>query len=1161
MILTRLIVSVVVCAYCMDAQEPFGSIRGRTLDVTGSAIAGVAVKAVAQGTGVTTDTVTGREGEFSIGYLAPGTYSLTASTTGFKTAVRSSIEIRVGETVNLDFELAVGDAAEKMTVSETPELLESDTASIGQLADQKRITDLPLPGGNAFSLARVTAGVVNLSVSNHPTLAPAVEVVSQLSVDGTRSGNTEFSIDGSPSMWQQNASFVPPVDTVAQFKVQTATYDASQSHAAGGNVNVALRSGTNQFHGALFEAHTDTKLEAMDLFQRQFLYNPSTGPVTKDKLSLANPPTILNHFGATLGGPVILPRIFNGRNKTFFLYGFEGLTRPSTERGNYIYSVPTLAERMGDLSSLLKLGPSYQIYDPATTVPAANGRFARQPFADNIIPASRLNPTALKLLNLYPVSNVAGNADSSNNYFHPSPSYNEYFSHLARVDQNFSEKNRLFGRYQQFYNLFVSGQNLATGANQNNRYRYSKGIGLDDIYVFSPQFVMNVRYGWSRFIQRFTPQEAGFDLAGSGFSTSLTAQIAPGAVTLPQINVDGLVQLGSSYASGNFTNYHTWAAEFTSLRGPHSVRFGAEFRLYRETDNSVTYATPRLDFSSTYTNGPLDNAAAAPIGPGLASFLLGIPTGGRLDTNASLAEQSTSTGLYLQDDLKVNARLTLNLGVRYDFETAPTELHNRTVRGFDFNAVSPVEAVALANYSANPIPDVSLAQFAVKGGIQFAGSGGQPRALWNAPRTNFAPRVGLAFRLDRQTVLRSGYGVFYVPLTIDRLSVIQSGFSTSTTLVPTTDSGQHFIATLANPFPNGHQLPSGADLGLATNLGQAVTFFNPHPKNGYQQRWSFSLQRQIGSAAVVEISYVGNRGTRLPITRELDAVPNQYLSTSTVRDPAVINHLTQQVANPFYPALPGTGLSARTVPLNQLLRKFPQFTSIQEDQPVGYSWYHSMQATAEQRFTHGFTVRGNYTWSKYMEANSYLNAGDAQPAKTISDLDRTHRVTGTGVWELPVGPGRALLTGAHGVFASLVGGWQVNAVWQWNTGAPLSFGNVLYYADLPSIASGNQTLGQWFQVNSFERNPANQLANNLRTFPLRVSGTRAPATNNWDISGFKTFKVRELFSLQFKSEWLNALNHSGLSAPNTIPTSGSFGQVTSTNGFPRQIQFALKLIY
>ena len=241
MILTRLIVSVVVCAYCMDAQEPFGSIRGRTLDVTGSAIAGVAVKAVAQGAGVTTDTVTGREGEFSIGYLAPGTYSLTASTTGFKTAVRSSIEIRVGETVNLDFELAVGDAAEKMTVSETPELLESDTASIGQLADQKRITDLPLPGGNAFSLARVTAGVVNLSVSNHPTLAPAVEVVSQLSVDGTRSGNTEFSIDGSPSMWQQNASFVPPVDTVAQFKVQTATYDASQSHAAGGNVNVAPR--------------------------------------------------------------------------------------------------------------------------------------------------------------------------------------------------------------------------------------------------------------------------------------------------------------------------------------------------------------------------------------------------------------------------------------------------------------------------------------------------------------------------------------------------------------------------------------------------------------------------------------------------------------------------------------------------------------------------------------------------------------------------------------------------------------------------------------------------------------------------------------------------------------------------------------------------------
>jgi hypothetical protein len=1105
--------------------------------------------------------VTNESGLYDVTYLQPGVYTLSASAPGFKTYERKDLQVRVGDQLAIDIPFEVGQTSESITVSGQASLLESSTASVGRVVDSQRILDLPLPGGNALSLARLAPGVVNLAAPSHPSLGPAVEVMSSLTVNGVRSGNVEFTVDGTPSMWGTNAAYAPPTEMVAEFKVQTATYDASIGRSPGGNVNVVLRSGANQPHMALYMFHNNQHLQTLDLFQRQSLYNPTTGPVTDAKIAGVNPRNILNRFGATFSGPVVLPKVYNGRNRTFWIFSFEGLTRPGVERGNTFFTVPTAAQRQGNFSDLLNLGSIYQIFDPMTTVPAGNGRYTRQPLAGNVVPQSRIDKTALGLLPNWPQPNLPGTSNGLNNYQHYPTSWNEYRTYTSKIDHNFNEKHRLFGRYSQWFQLFSSGQTFDNTVNGNDRYRYNYGGVLDDVYVISPTMVNNVRVGFTRFEQSTYPLMRGFDLTAAGFSPRLAAAIDPQAYTFPNLNIAGYQQVGNGSVSRTFSNYFTASESVSWTRGSHMLRFGAEFRVYREHAYDFGNTVPTESFASAWTGGPFDNSAAAPIGQGLASFLFGLPTGGQINVNSSYADQSRTTGFYAQDDWRVSSRVTVNLGLRWDYDTPMTERYDRSVRAFDFNTASPIAAQAIAAYAKNPLPELPASQFKVNGGLTFAGVNGQPRALWDTSKRNFAPRVGIAWTPRSSTVLRAGYGIFFVPLGADRTNAIQSGYSLTTSLTASLDNGQTYVASLANPFPNGWPSPSGSSQGLSTFLGRNVSFFRTALPNPYMQRWSLSVQQQLPKLFLLDVSYLGNRGTRLAASRQYDPIPNSALSTSPVRDNAVNNFLSAQFPNPFYP-LPGSNIAGTNVARSQLLRSFPEFTGITGNDPQGYSWYHSLQAVLERRFRQGITFQANYTWSKMMEATGYLNAGDSAPEKVISDLDRTHRFASSAIFELPFGKGKRYLASAPAVVRQTVGGWQLQLTNQLNVGSPIGFGNALLITDIRNVPAGSaQTLDQWFNTSAFVRDSSQQLVSNVRQMSTRFSGVRNPGVNIWDISAVKNFSIGDKWRVQFRAEAMNALNHSNMAAPNTDPTSTLFGKVSSTVGFPRYIHFGLKVSY
>ncbi|MGH9666467.1 MAG: TonB-dependent receptor domain-containing protein, partial [Bryobacteraceae bacterium] len=531
---------------------------------------------------------------------------------------------------------------------------------------------------------------------------------------------------------------------------------------------------------------------------------------------------------------------------------------------------------------------------------------------------------------------------------------------------------------------------------------------------------------------------------------------------------------------------------------------------------------------------------------------------GSMERTASYAMQDQYWGLYLQDDFKIASNLTLNFGLRYEKEWPVTERYNRLVSGFAFDATNPIAAQAKANYAQNPIPEIAPEAFRVPGGLNFVNTGGTGRSPFEPENSEFMPRVGFAWQIRQSTVLRAGYGIFYDTLGVNKTIASQTGFSQATPIQASLDNGLTFVANNENPLPNGLLAPLGAAGGLSTNLGQDLNFYLPSLRHPYVQRWSFGLQHQV-KRFVLDASYVGNRGTRLGVTRDLNNVPASYLSTSAVRDQTTINYLGALSPNPFYGTNPIYGTSISRA---DLLRPYPEFGEMTQIEPVGFSWYHALQVRAERRMANGFTFQLGYTWSKAMEAVTFLNATDPLPEKSIGSLDRPQRVAISGIYELPFGKGRTYLASLPRAADTLIGGWQLDAVITFQSGAPLGFGNALFTGDIHDIAlpSDQRNADHWFNTDAgFNRNSAQQLNDNIRTFPLLVAGVRGDSQYRWDLSAIKEFPITEKVRFQFRAECFNALNHAILSNPNTTPTSSSFGRVTGTAAQSRTFQFAGKL--
>jgi hypothetical protein len=1142
------------------AQETRGTLVGKATDASGGAMPAVRIVALNGETGVESNTTTNGSGLYQLRYLLPGHYKVTAEAAGFKTLVRDGIEIRINDRVELTLRMEVGTVQQRVEVTGETPLLETAGASIGQVIDHRRIVELPLMHGNPMGALEMGAGMSQTRPSEGLWSTRVFDnaYTASYAIDGASRNSSEITLDGVSNTTttgglsarnQQTVAYTPPADLVEELKVQTATFDASVGYTSGAIINMSVKPGTRNLHGTADFFKISPELNA-----NQWFANRAGVPKTD---------YAYKRWGGTATGPVWLPKIYNGREKTFFAYGYEG--HHDAPPWPQTLTVPTAKQAGGDFSDLLNLGSRYQIYDPMSARPAANGRIQRDAFANNIIPTNRISPFAKALLGYWPAPRTAGTADGGSNFPDPNqPDPNFYYSHVARIDHNFAAANRLYGRVavsklvEHYRNAF---QNPATG---NNIVRQNRGFTLDDVHTFSPRMVLNLRWGYTRFREGHIPDSLGFDPAAAGFSKELIAMLDPQTFTFPCIRPSGLNYLGCVNPDMIATDIHSGSASVDSLRGPHNLKFGGETRIYRRNQYSFGQGVPRMDFGTDYTRGPYDNSASAPNGQGFAAFLLGVPSGGYVQRNASYAEQSGGFSLYFQDDWKVSHNLTITLGLRYEYEGPVTERFNRSVRDYDFSTASPIEAAAKANYASSPIPELPLDRFRLIGGLRFANVGDAPRGLYNSDPNNFMPRIGLAWKAANKTVVRAGYGIFYGFLGARRGDVNQAGFSQQTNFVPTIDNGLTFQYDLRNPFPNGILNPVGAANGLSTYLGNGISYTNPDLITPYMQRWQFGVQRELPARVLLDLAYVGNRGTKLETARDLNALGLQWLSRSPARDQARIDSLSALVTNPLYPMLAGSALGSKTISRAQLLVAYPQFASISTTNNQGYSWYHSLQLKVDRRFANGFTLQSSYTYSKFMDATGYLNGADPVPERVISGEDYPHRFSMSGIYELPFGRNKPLARNISRVANGFISGWQVQGIYTGQSGPALGFGGAILYGSLQDIPLPNsqRTVDRWFNTKAgFETNSSKQLGYNVRTMNSRFNNVRGDGVNTFNLSVLKNIALREGMTAQFRGEAINAMNHVMFAAPNTNPTSSGFGMITDERSNGRAIQLGLKFLF
>jgi hypothetical protein len=1172
-----------------SAQEFRGSITGRITDNGGAAVANAAVTIANTATNASSATTTNESGDYTALYLIPGSYTVTVEAAGFKKSTRQNIELRVGDKLQIDMQLEVGNVSDTVNITSDAPLLETNTASAGQVIDRRRISELPLSDGNPFVLSRLAPGIAytgDLLFSRPFDNGGTSSIVA----DGSTGGN-EFTLDGSPNQASgRRVAFVPPADAVQEFKVETASFDAQQSHTAGATINVTLRSGANQFHGTAYEFVRNDILSANNFF------NNLNAPLGKDENGKAKRDvTRYNRYGGTFGGPVALPRfgeggkpLWIGRDRSFFFFAYEGLKDVFQEPGPR--TVPTLAMREGDFSALL---PSIVIYDPATAR-RVGSRVQRDPIQCegklNVICPGHINQIARNYLKFYPLPNVeVTNPLGTDNYFSSNPRSDNFHSQSYRFDQTVSEKQRFFVRYNHNYRREArgnwTGEINGIRPTGNYLFRINKAGAFDHLYSFGPTTILNTRVGFSRFVEKSERQHQGqFNPASLGFSPE-TAAFFGDASYFPRFDIGGVDALGDTVGDTTTFNIYSVQPTLTRIVGGHSLKMGYDFRSYRENNIPTAHVAGRYDFANNFTR-QLDNSTGnVPGGQQLASFLLGIPTGGVIDRNTSRSNQTLYQGFFFHDDWKATRRLTLNLGVRWELENATTERYNRNIVDFDPAVASPIDSVI--NHTLADPRGGNLILPQLKGGLLFAGA--DNRGFWDTDKNNVQPRIGVAYQLSEKTVLRGGWGVFTVPAIIFGLNA--PGFSQATPIIPSADTGLTFQSSLFSPFPFGVETPPGASQGILTFLGRGFNFIPRDLHHTQTHRWEFGIQHELPGNWLVEASYVGNKGIDLTTgnINFVNAVPRQFLSTSLVRDTNVINFLTDPFSNPFRNLEPfrGTGFFTNAnQQRQQLLRPFPEFGDIGSIRNDGQSIYHSGQFRAEKRFSKGYSLLAAYTWSKYIEEVSALNATDPDLERRISRDDIPHRVVVSGIWEFPFGKGRKWGSGWNSYVDGVLGGWQLNAIFQWQSGRPIDLGdrNVVYFGD-PSelralITSANadptrkvfDVSGFYFHDATVQTNgvddPAKQradqrisLSNNLRYFPTRLPGFRGQNLHLWDISVMKKIRILEGLNLELRGEFLNAFNHVQFSDPQTNPTNAAFGRITDQANLPRNVQIGLKLIF
>ncbi len=1169
----------------LHAQEARGKITGTVMDPNKAAVPGasVEIKDVARGTSVTL--TTNGDGLFQASYLLPGTYQVVVEIAGFKKSIQDGVQVQINETTDLNITLEVGGTQETVTVTSEASALNATDANLGQTVDQKRIAELPLVHGDPYTLIGLSPGVTYTGSTRLDRPFEPTHIAGY-AMDGVRGIRSDLLIDGAPSTATANgneviASYVPPSDITQEFKVQTATFDAQFGNTEGGVTSIVIKSGTNQFHGTAYLWTEPGGIAANDFFGN------SRGQ--------GRPYSYSNRPGFSIGGPVWIPKIYNGKNKTFFLFGYEAIrdSRPRFDANANSY-VPTPALSSGNFSGL-----GVTIYDPLTgivgTGTGAGGNgcavnvICRTAFAGNIIPANRISPQAKAILTYFGQPKrpgLLGNIFDSQLTEITKP----YDNYTVRIDQNIGEKDKAYGRYSwynrsSFYNNYTGTPYVGV-----NFLFIAKQAVLDEVHTFNPTTVLDVRYGYNRFIrgQDQRPDARAFDLTLLGFPAYYNNLIPNDIRRFPRFDFPSNTVLGNGM-SNEFrpVGSHFVTAILNKAKEKHSLKFGGELRIYREDDNfNSNDQTGQFVFDNTYTRPTSASSSDTNGLQALASFLLGYPTTLNIVRRADYSEYSKTWGFFAQDDWRVTSKLTLNLGLRWEFETPLTERQNKSVSGFDTSYVQPIQAAAQAKYATlnDPTLKAVLPQITAMGGLLFAGKD-TGSGLYKTPKNGFLPRAGFAYQWNEKTVVRGGFGLYQGFLGERRGDVIQPGYTqTSTAPLTANANGAPLPYSLAAPFTNATILePTGNSLGKQTALGQSISFFNQNPKVSKQARWQIGFQRELPGGWVVEAEYVGNYGYNIEIIRNINALPNQYLNTDNSRTTAMVNNntfLTTSVANPFQGLIPNANA---TIARSQLLRPFPEFGDILTTVNDGKSWYHSGQFSIQKRFTKDFGVQAAYTRSKWLQAIEYLNPADPKPTKMISDQDAPNRFSMSGFYALPFGKGKMFLSHANRLVDAVIGGWQIQGTYVYQSGFPVAFGA---YNLATAVASGdlfyqggqisvsNPTVSRWFNTDAFisalTTTGTNATpVNHLRTLPFRFSDVRTDPINNADLGIRKDIRLNETMKIQLRMEFLNAFNHPLFPGPIVNPATvstqanSSFGQISASNqnNYARRAQLGVKFIF
>ncbi len=1121
------------------AQVNKSNLTGIVRDATGAAVAEVTIKLTSNETGAVRTESSDASGFYRFTLVDRGTYRLEAERAGFRRFRRDAVELQTGETTTIDVALALGEVTESVTVSAESAVLRTETGALGTTVSTKVLNELPLIGRNPYVFLTLSPGI---QYTGDPGALNPWDVVgpSGFAASGAEA-KTEFLLDGIPNMGIGNVSLSPSPDAVSEMRVQTSAYDSEFGHSGAAFVNVSTRSGTNIYHGTAYWYLRNDNLNANSFFN--------------NRIGAKQNEFKQNTYGGSFGGPFRIPKLYNGRDKTHYFFNFEGTQIRGTAFARAI--VPTPLERSGNFAQTLdRTGRPFAIFDPATTRAEGNA-FVRSPFPGNLIPTQRFDPVSVNALKYYPIPNLTPSSGNLQNFQNPQISGRKWASLASRVDHQINTNHSLFFRYGWNHRTDPSsafyGESCCRPAGnptngQDEFARGNIGGGAGYTWVVSPRMVFDARMGYTRYFDANIMYGEGFDISSLGFPDSFAKSVA--FATFPRFAmIDGdLDNLGAGrVTSRTFNNVYNPQFNFHFTLNRHALKWGYRYMVSQQNSFGPNRAAGIFNFGRAFTQGPDPTRVSATAGHNFASFLLGSPNSGSADINAAPALEATYHAVYFQDDWKATARLTFNMGLRFEHENGATDRFNRGNAGLDFAVASPVEARARTNYAAAPIPE--LAALNAKGGLRFLATDQTPRGHLNMPKALWAPRFGYAYKLNNWAVLRGGYGVFFVPNIISNYRL--DGFSLTTQMVTSLDNNLNPFNTLRNPFPSGLSQPPGAAGGLLTGVGRSITAggaspgnFLPDYRHGLGQQFSQGFQLVLPGNFSVQASYVGNLSQRLTVTRNINQYPDRFLPLTT--------RLNARFANPFFGVItdPTSALSQSTATVSQLLRPFPQFTGVtQSSLPYGRSGYHSLQIEVSKRFSGGLYFGAAYTNAKLMEATSYLNPNDARLEKVISDSDRPQRLVVHGLYELPFGPGRRFATSTNPVVKRLVANWQFNWVTTFNSGAPLAFGS----AERVSRTGNNPHLvDSYFDAAQF----VPQQPFTLRAFSSRTADIRAPGINKWDITVQKSVMVKEGVHFKVQAEFYNAFNRTHFGTPNTMVTSTSFGRITGTFLGPREIQLS-----